>query len=143
MDDRVKNEDKKVTFEELLSADRSRKYISYFNFGWLRTELKGDRSSLEQIKRDLMKVHKIRDEVIASLSSNLTDRAAVAQYWSAFVKLRIEALDFWSTLIGATVPYIVGPAEFIRTQRMTTLASCPTIVASVLLATASSLSVGV
>jgi hypothetical protein len=39
--------------------------------------------------------------------------------------------------------YVVGPAEFIRTQRMTTLASCPTIVASVLLATAPSLSVGV
>jgi predicted small lipoprotein YifL len=45
--------------------------------------------------------------------------------------------------LGIPSDYLVGPAEFIRTQRMTTLASCPTIVASVLLATASSLSVGV
>ena len=84
---------------QLLTTEESRKYMTTrFGLGWLRLEVKGrGQPYFDQLEGDMRHFHKVRERVRECLQSSEAMQEQAAAAWSSFLKIRLEALDSWST----------------------------------------------
>ncbi len=102
-------------FEKFLTRDAALKYnLKRFDIRWAYVESMGGNEALsKQLRADMLHADRFLNAVTQSLSDNPLERSKIAARWAAFLKTRIEVLEYWSSLMGATGALMVAGGALI------------------------------
>lgn len=97
-------------FERFLTRDAALSYnIKRFSVRWIIVEAMGGKEALSvQMTTDMLHSDRLQNAVAQSLAVNRLGRPEVAKRWAAFLKMRVEVLEYWSSFVGAIGALLVG-----------------------------------